>query len=201
MAPRDPTLASYRRNAADFAAKFEARPGREDDVARVLRLAGVPNPRVLEVGFGSGREAGLFLEAGAQYHGVDYAPEFVAMARGRFPGARFEAGDVRACPLPSGMDAVCAIASLVHLGRRDLAAVLARLGATLRPGGVLAGDLRAADRYRRDVRAEGDGSERAFYFFSEAGFRAVAAVAGLTVEALEKREYGGSPWWWFVLRR
>lgn len=201
MASRDFTLESYRRHAAEYAGKFDARRGRADDVALALRLAAVANPRVLEVGFGSAREAGLFLESGARYEGIDYSEEFVALATARFPKGNFRVGDVRTCPLPSGLDAVFAIASLVHLPRRELAGALGRLSRALRPGGIFVMEIRASDRYRKEIRDDDFGSKRAFYFFNEASVRKLAAAAGLYVETLEKREYGGKPWWFAAMRR
>ena len=201
MATCDLTLESYRHHAVEYVQKFEARPSREADVALTLRLAGVPRPRLLEVGFGSAREAGLLLQAGARYQGIDYSVEFVELARARFPQGDFREGDVRTCPLPSGLDAVFAIASLVHLPRAQLMAVLRRLSRALHPRGVFVMEIRASNRYRKEIRTDDFGSPRTFYFFNEAGVRKLAAGAGLVVEKLEKRAYGVKPWWWMVMRR
>jgi SAM-dependent methyltransferase len=58
----------------------------------VLRLAGDPEPgtRVLDVGCGNGFTCGEFLKRGCAVVGIDLSKEGIDLARGTYPGARFE---------------------------------------------------------------------------------------------------------------
>ncbi|PYI93052.1 MAG: SAM-dependent methyltransferase [Verrucomicrobia bacterium] len=49
-----------------------------------------PGLRVLDVGCGNGYLCGKFLELGASVVGVDLSVEGIQLARGKYPGARFE---------------------------------------------------------------------------------------------------------------
>jgi SAM-dependent methyltransferase len=66
-----------------------------------------PGLRVLDVGCGTGKYAGLFARFGAQVVGVDLSREAVGRARGRFRGVPFMVGDVLALGLlPDWFDVV-----------------------------------------------------------------------------------------------
>ena len=51
--------------------------------------------RVLDLGVGGGRTAGLLSPLAGDYVGIDYTPEMVAISRGRFPHLAFDEGDAR----------------------------------------------------------------------------------------------------------
>jgi SAM-dependent methyltransferase len=51
--------------------------------------------KVLDIGVGGGRTAGLLLAETQDYVGIDYTPAMVAACRMRFPGKRFEIADAR----------------------------------------------------------------------------------------------------------
>lgn len=199
MAARDFTLESYRRHAEAFARKFDAIA--HPDVADVFSRLGKARPRVLEIGFGGGRDGAWLAASGADYRGVDFSPELVALARAKYPGVRFDELDVRTGELPGGNGLVLALASLVHLPRAQLEAAFAKVRGSLVPGGIFALSLRRAPRYRKEIRSDDFGSRREFYFFNEAAVRKLAASVGLDVGRIEAREFGGGDWWFLELRR
>jgi SAM-dependent methyltransferase len=51
--------------------------------------------KVLDIGVGGGRTAGILLGETQDYVGIDYTPAMVAACRARFPGHRFEIADAR----------------------------------------------------------------------------------------------------------
>jgi SAM-dependent methyltransferase len=51
--------------------------------------------RVLDLGVGGGRTAGLLGPIARDYVGIDYTPEMVALSRSRFPDLTFEEADAR----------------------------------------------------------------------------------------------------------
>lgn len=104
---------------------------------RLADLAGAPG-RVLDVGCGDGF---LSAELARRGHGVvalDRDAPVLERARTRWPGAAVDwrCGDLMTADLaPGSFDAVLSNAVLHHLP--DTAAALGRLGALVRPGGVL----------------------------------------------------------------
>jgi SAM-dependent methyltransferase len=103
-----------------------------------LLLRELPRPcrRVLDVGCGTGRFAATLTRYADEVDAIDRSETMIRAARRRVPeGVRWIEGDVLLHPLPEAhYDAVTSIAALHHM---PLEAVLPRLAAALRPGGVL----------------------------------------------------------------
>lgn len=117
--------------------------------ALILRRLPAGSARVLEIGCGAGALARTIAARGATVDAVDRSPVMVARARATpAPGVAVHLADVLRDPLPGdGYDAVVSLSTLHHLPLPD---VLPRLGAALRPGGVLVAVALPA----RDLRAE-----------------------------------------------
>jgi uncharacterized protein len=95
---------------------------------------------VVEVGSGPGHVTAYLAEGGADATGVDLSPAMVSEARRRFPGPRFEVGDLRRLsrpPTSSAWAAVLAWYSLIHLAASELPGAVASLARPLAPGGWL----------------------------------------------------------------
>lgn len=119
--------------------------------------------RVLDLGCGAGRLTGYLVEGGADVHGIDISERMLAVARTRYPGARWEQGDLRAVgELPAGAYDVVVLAwnvidVLDDATRREFLGAVRRV---LTPDGLLifsSHNLAAADtrgdatRVRRDT--------------------------------------------------
>lgn len=110
-----------------------------------------PLGHVLDLGCGRGQLAILLLESGAaaSLHGVDWDARKVALAARAAVGltASFEVGDVRkAVERALSADTVLLIDVLHYFDRATQDALLERVAAALRPGGLLL--VREADRAR-----------------------------------------------------
>lgn len=103
---------------------------------RILRALPERCDRVLDVGCGTGEFAAKLAERSREVDALDRSPEMVAQALATVPAnVRCLLGDVASVALPAGgYDAVTSISALHHM---DLAVVLPRLAAALRPGGLL----------------------------------------------------------------
>jgi SAM-dependent methyltransferase len=114
----------------------------------VAAAAGGP---VVEVGSGPGHVTDHLAGGGADAVGIDLSPAMVEEARRRFPGRRFEVGDLRRLSRPatsSGWAAVLAWYSLIHLAASELPDAVAALARPLDPGGWLVIALHAGDEVR-----------------------------------------------------
>ena len=140
------TVRAYDLDAVAYA---EASPVVPDsvraDVEDFARRLG-PGARVLEIGSGGGRDALLMEELGLRVRRTDITPGFVALLRERGHACDLLDPLVDDLSSPDGPhDAVWANASLLHVERRHLSSVLARLGAVTRPGGLLRVSLKEGD--------------------------------------------------------
>lgn len=99
--------------AADFYDQTRAIPR---DVVLAVRqtlldeIGSRPDPRLLEVGVGTGRIAWPFLEAGDFYVGVDLSRQMMARLQTRYPTARIAQADMTRLPFPDDFfDAALAV--------------------------------------------------------------------------------------------
>lgn len=167
------TLAYYAANAEAFASstssvEFSAVQERFEALLE-------PGARVLDFGCGSGRDARRFLEAGFAVDAVDGSPELCAIAS-RHAGLpvrciRFEELDA-----VGSYDGIWACSSILHVPGAQLPALLTKMAAALRDGGVI---------YASFKHGEGEGMRHGRYFsdFTERSFaRLLEQVPVLSVE-------------------
>jgi ubiquinone/menaquinone biosynthesis C-methylase UbiE len=87
--------------------------------AEAVAATGLANPRVLEVGCGSGYYSEVFatlLPGGVRYTGIDYSDAMIDRARARYPATAFEAADATRLPYEHGaFDIVFNGVSLMHI--------------------------------------------------------------------------------------
>jgi SAM-dependent methyltransferase len=87
--------------------------------AEAIAATGIANPRVLEVGCGSGYYYDVFatlLPGGVRYTGIDYADAMIVRARANYPSAAFEVADATSLPYADGaFDVVFNGVSLMHI--------------------------------------------------------------------------------------
>lgn len=183
------TLAFYRDNAADYAARWQpAGTARLD--AFLARLP--ERARILELGCGGGRDSEVMLGRGFDLLPSDGVPEMAREAERRLGRAvavlRFE--ELAAI---SAFDGVWANASLLHVPRAALGGVLARIFRALRPGGVFYASYKAG-------RGEGrDSLGRHYNYPTSAWLRKTYATekwGRVTIEAAQGGGYDGRATTW-----
>jgi SAM-dependent methyltransferase len=104
----------------------------------VLDALGVgTGTRLLDVGCGAGGALRLAADRGADVTGLDAAPAFVDIARGRLPGAQVVQGELQALPFPdASFDAVTGFNSFQYAA--DPREALREARRVTRPGGRIA---------------------------------------------------------------
>lgn len=108
--------------------------------------------RILDVGFGSGRDMDYFQSKGYEVYGIDMEPSFVQHALKA--GLSAAQADVRTYETNQKFDGIWACASLLHLSKKDMIQVVERLKGMLEARGVLfvsfkEGDLETVDEKGR----------------------------------------------------
>jgi len=104
-------------------------------IPTLLAHAGLfPGAKVLDAGCGPGYVAACAEALGATCMGIDFSPSMIAEARKRFPGIRFEVGDIEQLPLDDrSQDAVLSNIVLFHVTDPDRA--MREAFRVLTPGG------------------------------------------------------------------
>ncbi len=124
----------YDKNAESYALQT-AQADLSQLYARFLPL--IPRAgRILDVGCGGGRELRHFKRLGYDCIGIDPASHLVRIAR-TYADCEVLVGTAQEIAFTSEFDGVWACASLLHLGRRELALAIDRIQAALRPNGAL----------------------------------------------------------------
>ena len=131
------TLAHYERTAHEFFAGTIDHDVSQNVQALLDAIEAPPPWTLLDLGCGPGRDLKTFSTLGHRAIGLDGSGEFAAMAR-EYSGCEVWHQDFLHLDLPPGLfDGVFANASLFHVPSAALPGVLAKLHATLKPGGVL----------------------------------------------------------------
>src|SRR5689334_22433974 len=157
-------------------------------IAAVLREA-APNPRLVEVGIGTGRIAVPLAEAGIRVVGIDIATSMLAQARSKRADLAVVVADATAPPFRTASFDGALFVHVLHLVPGAL--VLPATRPLVRPGGVLlhgqtdhGQNRRAFFAMLRDVMGEVGGTQPAADRWPEVGaeFAAAVAAAGATCE-------------------
>lgn len=127
----------YARHAAAFDAVRQTRFLEQPWIDRFLRDV-APASSILDLGCGAGLPvARHMIERGYRVTGVDASAPLIAIAQARFPQHRWQVGDMRTVTVDDSFAGIIAWDSLFHLRRDDQRAMIARLPAWLKPGGML----------------------------------------------------------------
>jgi SAM-dependent methyltransferase len=169
----DETIAHYERVARWYATLIDREPG-PFRAAALQRLAEplASGDTVLEIGSGTGRDADYLESLGLSVDRTDAAESFLEIQAEHGRTARRL--DVTADELGGPYDGVLALCVLMHVDRANIDGVLAKIAASLRPGGGFLVSVRA-----------GEGEEpppAAMAFWSREGFEQRLRSAGFIVE-------------------
>ena len=179
------TVAAY----DGFAAAYVAQTGRPNPLTaeQVARFVAVlpPQPRILELGSGSGRDALSLEGAGAVVDRTDVTPGFVDLLERA--GHRARVLDPLSDDLGGPYDGIWAQACLLHVARADLGRLLLRLRDAVTPAGRLFLSLKEGDGENWSVHGSVT-APRFFTFWREETLREVLTTAGWDVVTLDRHE-------------
>jgi SAM-dependent methyltransferase len=129
-----------------------------------LRLAGITNGRIVDLGCGSGIWARKLVDAGYQVVGVDFSAAMIEIARERVPEAEFHVGSFLQFSIPP-CRAVTALGEVFNYlfdadnSLRSLQVVCKHAFDALSPGGLLIFDVAEPGRCRGRTQAFKEGED------------------------------------------
>jgi SAM-dependent methyltransferase len=174
------TIASYDRNAHEYAARFyEADLTEKRDAFLRALPTDLANPSVLDAGCGPGRDCQLLAEAGLQVVGLDLSANLLRRARARTDASLVRA-DMRQMPFATKtFSGIWCCAALVHLNHAAARSALVEFARVLRPAGALFLSTRhgSGTEWRADER----GSQRWYQLYSERDVVTLVRAAGFEV--------------------
>lgn len=138
---------------------------------------------LLDAGCGPGHWTALLAQGGRDACGIDLSARFIATARARHPGIRFDVASFRELPLQGeSVGGVLAWYSLIHTPPAEVPDVLREFHRVLAPGGALLLGFFDGDARRPFAHAVATA-----YFWSIEALGHLLADAGFEVGAGERR--------------
>ena len=193
----DDTLKFYAENAATYVQHASGNPSPQ---LTAFADALPPKARVLELGTGSGRDAGYLLSCGFDVEPSDASPELAAEAQ-RLLGRPVRIMRFDQLEAMDSYDGVWASASLLHAPASELSSDLTRIHHALKPSGLFVASFKAGT-------GEGRDSFRRYYNYPDAEtlmahYRDAADWAALDRKTMSGSGYDNLPteWLWVTARR
>jgi SAM-dependent methyltransferase len=169
----------YRAGAEDFIARRSLSLFERPWLDRMLALA--PPGRIVDLGCGAGRPIAAYVAGqGRAVEGVDGSEGLLAAAARDLPDQTWRRADMRTWNPDTPAAGVIAWHSLFHLRPAEQAALLARIGGWLVPGGVL---MFTSGGAAGETLGDWNGAPLYHASLDPDGYRAALAAAGLAVAA------------------
>ena len=114
-------LDKTRRDYNQIAESFSRTRGKIWEELKILEDYVAEDERVLDLGCGNGRLYELLRKKSADYYGVDASEKLIAIAKQRYPNAKFRVADALNLPfLDNFFDKIISIAVLHHIPSQEL---------------------------------------------------------------------------------
>lgn len=167
MNKKQQTIDTYNTSAKEMARKFSLIGARTSDIEKVFSRIPKFSPSVLEIGFGSARDAQEIVKHTDNYLGIDISSEMVCIAQETCPEFRdsFLLADVEVFDFPVELDIVFSFASLLHSPREVIQSILDRVHDALNPGGIFFISLKYSESYKELTKTDEFGT-RTYYHYS-----------------------------------
>jgi ubiquinone/menaquinone biosynthesis C-methylase UbiE len=157
----DRTVHEYTKNVADLHPK-------EVSINFLEHIP--PGGNILDLGCGSGRDALIFSQGSYQVTGIDLSRGMIEHAKIYAPLATFYQMDMRRLDFKNqSFDGVWAVASLLHLSKRDISTCLSECNRVLKDRGIIYVGVKkgVGEEFKPDLRYDGEAYKFYSYFSEE----------------------------------
>lgn len=155
---------------------------------------------ILDVGCGAGVKSRYLAEKGFAVQGIDFSEKMIDIAKRESPEIPFEVFDIYEIDAyPKTFDGIFAQAVLLHIPKKDIRDVLAKLKSRIKPNGLLYIAVKGMrdDGVEEAVKKEDDYGyeyERFFSFFTLPEFETYLAELGMKVVWKTSATSGRATW-------
>jgi 2-polyprenyl-3-methyl-5-hydroxy-6-metoxy-1,4-benzoquinol methylase len=136
------TIAFYETNVGLLISRYDSADMSE--LHQLLAKHITPNSKIIDIGFGSGRDLAFLQSNGYDIYGIDPVEAFVIQAQHRFTDIRehFRVGSFISSDIPSdwlnSFDTVISIAVWMHLKAHERPKAIDTIKALVKPNGIVA---------------------------------------------------------------
>jgi SAM-dependent methyltransferase len=199
VATEDRTIETYNKSARALAEYFRGIGPRKNDIQRAFNMVNRPQPNVVEIGCGNGRDAQEILAITPNYIGMDISAGMLRLARELNPKANFITGDLANFVAPADTDIIFSFASFLHSPKEDVTTFFENNYDSLNPDGIIYISTKEKDAYSTEVQKDQFG-ERLFYYYTP---ELVEELAGgkYKNEYLSRQRISSTDWFTMVLRK
>jgi ubiquinone/menaquinone biosynthesis C-methylase UbiE len=203
MAAHKETIQAYNKIADDFNQRNQVSIYHDEFVTFASLLA--PNPKILEIGCGTGRDGVELVKVAGEYIGIDASEAMLAVAKVKVPGRSFHVMDFYHLEFPDrSFDGFWAAAAFLHVPKAELHAVLSEAKRILRPGGV--GFISVTEKMDLDegiiTESKGGGIDRYFAFYTQAELSDRLEASGFkVVQVVTQLEADNTKWLCFFVQK
>lgn len=177
------TIATYDQIAPFYYDDWRDRSAIQHHLTRfadMLRAYGLSALPVIDVGCGPGFDAAVFRQSGLRAIGLDLSLAMMNAGRPEF-GGDYILADMRQLPLASGVGGLWVGASLLHLPRDEVPAVLRGFASTLTAGGLLYLSVKAGRGAEWTAESHGQPLPRYFVYWQPRALDQVLCAAGFEI--------------------
>lgn len=194
----NPTVDTYNKFPKEYAEKF-SHLSVSKYIDQAFDKLGKENPRVVELGCGSGRDAEEICKRTNSYKGVDISEGLLEIASQKnIPDAKFYLSSIQDYSFEGTVDIIFAVASLLHLNKEDFSQVLKRAHKALSDQGLFQILVKYGE-YKGEEIVKDIYGERIFYFYQLSDIKNMAA--GYEVVYEERKTVGKKEWISILLRK
>ncbi|MFH1105784.1 MAG: class I SAM-dependent methyltransferase [Candidatus Aenigmatarchaeota archaeon] len=156
---------------------------------------------VLDVGCGSGRDSEYLANRGMSVIGIDYSEKMLDEARERVKNCKFVKMDMRKLEFGNDtFDGVWAMASLLHIPKKDVASVLSGLNRLLKTGGILFVSVKEGKGEGLVEGVHGESGKKFFAFYEMVTLKEFLEKFGFkTIDVFLKKDLFGRHVRWLCL--
>ncbi len=165
---KEETIETYNQSAKEFAERYDDIVGtRMSDIGETFALVREKNPKVLEIGCGSGKDAQEILKHTNRYTGFDASEAMVELAKKKNPEGTFVVADVEEYAFPKDIDIIFAFASLIHTEKKQLEKVFDAMYKALAPGGLVRLSFKYNEKYKEVTKRDEFGVRTSYLYSKE----------------------------------
>ncbi|MDD2766519.1 MAG: class I SAM-dependent methyltransferase [Candidatus Moranbacteria bacterium] len=162
---------------------------------------------VLDAGCAGGVKSKFLAERGFRVTGIDFAPNFIEIAKREVPEAEFHVLDIRdIASMEKEFDGVVMQAVLLHFPKKEITGILRNTITKIKPNGILFLSVKEPreGQSEEEVEIENDYGyeyERFFSYFSKQELEDVLRKLGLDIELSDVHLAGKTRWLQIIARK